>query len=346
MTDFLKSIHPPLSEQELSKANAYLLPAINKVRECLPLLGAADEMLCVNELGIVLNAAAAVPSLVKEVRASRAAPTPASSVLVGEGAEKQAQIDAARQLRIDADQYALGKGLLPDGSLLFTTAAEGYEAGYSAALAAHPDPLSLLGSGDAPLEDELADLKKELANLYATIFRDGGHRQIELDANTPPETFALDRPRYAEAVRAYWELRKQAESVSAAASTGGGAGQEGKAPPAHREVARDLCYALRDLGLPTTGAIDHEARTLILAAFAKIAAAPQHLVVEGAAAAREKELSDTLFEVRERLLNHSQQEEAHVIAVDLPELINLVIGPAPQQPARFTQEPNLTELPF
>jgi hypothetical protein len=65
---------------------------------------------------------------------------------------KQAQIDAARKLRIEADRYALDKNLFPDGSLLFTTAAEGYEAGYIAATNAAPSalPLQLVGGAGEP----------------------------------------------------------------------------------------------------------------------------------------------------------------------------------------------------
>lgn len=44
----------------------------------------------------------------------------------------------------------------------------------------------------------------------------------------------------------------------------------GKAPLAHREAARDLSYALRELGPLDAGPADHTARNLILAAFAKI----------------------------------------------------------------------------
>lgn len=60
----------------------------------------------------------------------------------------------------------------------------------------------------------------ELGNLYATIFRDGGHQQQELDAlPVDPAHDGLPR-RYVEAVKAYWELRRQADLYAAAAPQG------------------------------------------------------------------------------------------------------------------------------
>lgn len=79
------------------------------------------------------------------------------------------------------------------------------------------------------------------------------------------------------------------------------------------------------------------------------------LVLGGAASPTRKGSSEMtaeecLHEVRERLLNHSAAEEAHLIAVDLPELISLVIGPLPQPPSgpvvMHTGGPDLTDLPF
>jgi hypothetical protein len=72
-------------------------------------------------------------------------------------------------------------------------------------------------------------------------------------------------------VNAWPQLRRELAMLGATVLPQPG-GQGSKAPLAHREAARDLCYALRDVGPLDTGPGDSQARELILAAFAKITA--------------------------------------------------------------------------
>jgi hypothetical protein len=257
---------------------------------------------------------------------------PASSVLVGEGAAEV--FDGLRQ-RFSSDdlQDELGRGigaLRAHGEVKASQAVEYLCKMVADALDTRPAPLSLLGSGDA------AGVWKQLEDKLLAM------------RSSPPEHDEWSRGRGVGLREALVLVREMSALV--AASTGGGA-------PASAQMStqqlRDELRAVLTTQDPPPGFAS--LRSYLLGRGEEMmshlyhpdpAAAPQHLVVEGAAATREKELSDTLFEVRERLLNHSQQEEAHLIAVDLPELINLAIGPVPQRPARFTQEPNLTELPF